>query len=120
MATFKLKRYQHNTLDALETYFRRARVAGHVTAWNEAMARVGQKFAYDSSTMGNVPAVCVRIPTGGGKTTMAAHAVARVGRAFADTDAPVVLWLVPSDATPATPAWPSTLVTASACARWTS
>ena len=98
MATFKLKRYQHNTLDALETYFRRARVAGHVTAWNEAMARVGQKFAYDSSTMGNVPAVCVRIPTGGGKTTMAAHAVARVGRAFADTDAPVVLWLVPSDA----------------------
>jgi type III restriction enzyme len=98
MATFKLKRYQQNTLDALETFFRRARVAGHVTAWNEAMARVGQKFAYDATTMGDVPAVCVRIPTGGGKTTMAAHAVARVGRAYADTDAPVVLWLVPSDA----------------------
>lgn len=98
MTTFSLKRYQQNTLDALETFFRRARAADHLTAWNEAMARLGQKIAYDAATMGGVPAVCVRIPTGGGKTTMAAHAVARVGRAFADTDAPVVLWLVPSDA----------------------
>lgn len=98
MTTYSLKRYQQNTLDALETFFRRARAADHLTAWNEAMARLGQKIAYDAATMGDVPAVCVRIPTGGGKTTMAAHAVARVGRAFADTDAPVVLWLVPSDA----------------------
>jgi type III restriction enzyme len=29
---------------------------------------------------------------------MAAHAVARVGKVLADTDAPVALWLVPSDA----------------------
>lgn len=98
MTTFLLKRYQQKTLEALEVFFRRARVAGHVTAWDEAMAGVGQKIAYDSATMGDVPAVCVRIPTGGGKTTMAAHAVARVGRAYADTDSPVVLWLVPSDA----------------------
>ncbi|MEX8519051.1 MAG: DEAD/DEAH box helicase [Leptothrix sp. (in: b-proteobacteria)] len=98
MATFSLKRYQHNTLDALETFFRRARVVGHITAWGEAMARAGQTTPYDATTLGAVPAVCVRIPTGGGKTTMAAHAVARVGRAFTDTDAPVVLWLVPSDA----------------------
>lgn len=98
MTTFSLKRYQKNTLDALESFFRQARVAGHVTAWDEAMARMGQKTPYDAVTMGDVPAVCVRIPTGGGKTTMAAHAVAIVGRSYTDTDAPVVLWLVPSDA----------------------
>lgn len=98
MTTFSLKRYQQNTLAALESFFRQARVAGHVAAWDEAMASMGQKTPYDALTMGDVPAVCVRIPTGGGKTTMAAHAVAIVGRAYTDTDAPVVLWLVPSDA----------------------
>lgn len=48
--------------------------------------------------MGEIPAVCVRIPTGGGKTFLAAHAVAQVGKALLDTDAPIALWLVPSDA----------------------
>ena len=101
MTTFSLKRYQQSTLDALETFFRRARVAGHVKAWDESPAArdtQNRPIPYDSATMGAVPAVCVRIPTGGGKTTMAAHAIARVGQAYADTDAPVALWLVPSDA----------------------
>lgn len=101
MTTFSLKGYQRKTLEALETFFRRARVVGHLAAWNEApAARDSQNrpIPYDTATMGDVPAVCVRIPTGGGKTTMAAHAVARIGRAYANTDAPVVLWLVPSDA----------------------
>ena len=98
MALYKLKRYQSDALDALETFFRRARVAGRDAAWREAMARLNLTTPYDASTLGDVPAVCVRIPTGGGKTTLAAHAVARVGLAFADTDAPVALWLVPSDA----------------------
>jgi type III restriction enzyme len=48
--------------------------------------------------LGEVPAVCVRIPTGGGKTFLAAHAVAHIGQALKDTAAPVALWLVPSDA----------------------
>jgi len=38
---------------------------------------------YDANALGEVPAVCVRIPTGGGKTFLAAHAVARVARATA-------------------------------------
>jgi type III restriction enzyme len=42
--------------------------------------------------------VCVRIPTGGGKTFLAAHAVAQTGKTLRDTSAPVALWLVPSDA----------------------
>ena len=104
MTTFSLKRYQQNTLDALETFFRHARNqgdAGHLAAWAASPAARdahGRQIPYDAATMGDVPAVCVRIPTGGGKTTLAAHAVARVGQAYADTDAPVVLWLVPSDA----------------------
>ena len=99
MTTFSLKGYQRKTLEALETFFRRARVVGHLAAWNEAPAArdtQNRPIPYDTATMADVPAVCVRIPTGGGKTTMAAHAVARIGRAYANTDAPVVLWLVAS------------------------
>ncbi len=98
MPTYSLKRYQAQTLEAIESFFRRAQAGEHLAAWAEAMAAQGRSTAYDASTLGDVPAVCVRIPTGGGKTTMAAHAVARVGRAFSGTDAPVVLWLTPSDA----------------------
>ncbi|HRO53026.1 MAG TPA: DEAD/DEAH box helicase family protein, partial [Alicycliphilus sp.] len=38
------------------------------------------------------------IPTGGGKTVLAAHAVPLLAREWAAVDAPVAVWLVPSDA----------------------
>ena len=100
---FKLKVYQENALDALDDFFRKVRLVGLETAWQVCAPlteKQGQsrKTPYDSAAMGEVPAVCVRIPTGGGKTFMAAHAVARVGKSYCDTDTPVALWLVPSDA----------------------
>ncbi|MCZ2089178.1 MAG: DEAD/DEAH box helicase family protein, partial [Burkholderiales bacterium] len=45
-----------------------------------------------------MPCVCLRIPTGGGKTLLAAHAVPLLARHWRASDAPVVVWLVPSDA----------------------
>ena len=99
MATFRLKDYQTRALDALDAFFRRTHTVGREAAWAEAMAQQGlSPTAYDPRTMGDTPAVCVRLPTGGGKTTLAAHAVARVGRACTGTEAPVALWLVPSSA----------------------
>lgn len=99
MATFRLKDYQTRALNALDAFFRRTHTVGREAAWAEAMAKQGLRdVAYDARTMGDTPAVCVRLPTGGGKTTLAAHAVARVGRACTGTDAPVALWLVPSSA----------------------
>lgn len=96
---FELKSYQAKALDTLDDFFRRLRVAGRDEAWRQALEAQGQKArAYDASALGDVPAVCVRIPTGGGKTFLAAHAVARIGKTLLDTDAPVALWLVPSDA----------------------
>lgn len=43
-----------------------------------------------------LPYVCLRIPTGGGKTILAAHSVGVAADSFLRTDAPTVLWLVPS------------------------
>ena len=44
-----------------------------------------------------VPNVCLRLPTGGGKTLLAAHTVAVAGRHFLERDYPVVLWMVPTN-----------------------
>lgn len=88
---FPLKSYQVAALEALESFFQRVKSVGLAAAWAE-------EAAYDPMALGEVPAVCVRIPTGGGKTLLAAHAVGRIGKPLGDTDAPVTLWLVPSDA----------------------
>ncbi|MBU4273813.1 MAG: DEAD/DEAH box helicase family protein [Proteobacteria bacterium] len=100
---FKLKDYQEKALVALDGFFRQVRMAGLAEAWRSCAPvkeRLGQtrQAPYSDEALGEVPAVCVRIPTGGGKTFLAAHAVARIGKSFCNTDAPLALWLVPSDA----------------------
>ena len=45
-----------------------------------------------------IPYVCIRIPTGGGKTIVAAHAVGVAAKEYLQADNPMVLWLVPSTA----------------------
>jgi type III restriction enzyme len=100
---FALKDYQDKGLAALDGFFYKLRTIGLDAAWR-ACAPLQEKNGhrwqanYDPAALGEVPAVCVRIPTGGGKTFLAAHAVAHAGKTLRDTAAPVALWLVPSDA----------------------
>ena len=49
------------------------------------------------SALPDVPYVCLRLPTGGGKTMLAAHAVAVARDAWIEKDWPVALWLVPTN-----------------------
>ena len=44
-----------------------------------------------------MPYVCLRLPTGGGKTILGAYAVAVARDAWIEKDCPTVLWLVPSN-----------------------
>ena len=46
----------------------------------------------------DVPVVCLRIPTGGGKTLIGGHAIARVKRALLPAGHSLTVWLVPTDA----------------------
>jgi type III restriction enzyme len=46
----------------------------------------------------DLPYVCLRLPTGGGKTLVAAHSVEIAAREYLQTDSPLVVWLVPSNA----------------------
>ena len=45
-----------------------------------------------------MPYFCLRVPTGGGKTLLGAHAVSLVNQHLLQTEHSVVLWLVPSNA----------------------
>ena len=93
MTSLTLKRYQDTALADLDKYLRAARLTGPRSAFE---AQTG--YGYNPEPFGDTPCVCLRIPTGGGKTLMAAHAVGRMAREWpGDTAHPLALWLVPSD-----------------------
>ena len=93
MPTFNLKRYQEQALLALDSYLRAATRSGARAAFE---AETG--YGYNPEPFGEVPCVCLRIPTGGGKTLLGAHAVGRMARGWPSfAPQPLCLWLVPSD-----------------------
>jgi type III restriction enzyme len=103
-----LKDYQTRALDALETFLvaargaddaagmQRAFDAGRCNALGDhAPAAPYRPFSADAPEL---PIACLRIPTGGGKTLMAAHAIERAARAYVGNPAaPFALWLVPTN-----------------------
>jgi type III restriction enzyme len=100
MSSFSPKSYQSQVLDSVEAYFRAchelpspsiAYTATTERLWGQGLAYHGlQGFAPD------MPYFCLRIPTGGGKTWLAAKSVARVNTHLLRTEHSVILWLVPS------------------------
>ncbi len=100
----KLKLYQAETLAILRRFLEEARVAGAEAAYGEITREAEQaerlgryQDAYQPRAgLPGVPYVCLRLPTGGGKTILAAHAVAVARDAWIERDWPMVLWLVPT------------------------
>jgi len=101
----ELKDYQRETIETLDRFFRDARVSGPKAAYEtiirepEHKARLG-RYAVDYRALEAVPQapyVCLRLPTGGGKTLLAAHSVAVARDAWIEKDYPLVLWLVPTN-----------------------
>lgn len=93
MADLTLKIYQTAALSALSTYLHDATTVGAASAFQQFSGR-----PYQAAAFGEIPCVCLRIPTGGGKTLLASHAIVRMAREWQSNDAPVAVWLVPSDA----------------------
>jgi type III restriction enzyme len=91
----QLKHYQQNTLDDFKSYLKSCVQQGAKHAFITA-ANVPYRSAPNISE--DTPYVCMRIPTGGGKTIMAAHAVGIAAQEYLKASNPMVLWLVPSDA----------------------
>ena len=101
----ELKRYQTDTLRILRRFFEDARVGGPKNAYEsvtrepEQASRLGGYGGAYRPLAGlpEVPYVCLRLPTGGGKTILAAHAVAVARDAWIEKDWPMALWLVPTN-----------------------
>lgn len=93
MPAFQLKGYQQQALAALEAFLHSASLLGARAAFEKETG-----YGYNAEPFGDTPCVCLRIPTGGGKTLLGAHAVGRLQRDWPSVaDHPLTLWLVPSD-----------------------
>jgi type III restriction enzyme len=102
------KGYQDKVIESLARYLRRCReVNDPARAFVDITAELwsaphpynqihelknGEKMPLD------MPFVCLRVPTGGGKTVIGARTVKIFRDELLDTEHPLTLWLVPSDA----------------------
>jgi type III restriction enzyme len=96
--TFQRKEYQETALGILEEYLKTARVHGAKPAFERVTTEVGQASTYKSlPPLPEAPYICLRIPTGGGKTYMAARSASIAANAFLEDEYPIILWLVPTN-----------------------
>ncbi|KCZ92205.1 DEAD/DEAH box helicase [Hyphomonas johnsonii] len=92
---FELRSYQSDALNAFGDYLRKVPNLGARTAF---MAQANLLYTPAPFLNEEAPYVCIRIPTGGGKTIVAAHAVGVAAAAYLQAENPMVLWLAPSKA----------------------
>lgn len=100
MVLTHLKDYQENLLTAYGSFLARCReLKNPAAAFGEStQAHFGHALPYTPLPGADeVPYVCLRVPTGGGKTRLAGQAIKRVNDEFLATEHSLVLWLVPSD-----------------------
>lgn len=90
---FALKAYQQETLATLRRFLEKTVELGDA---DTAFIAITKRPYMPPPSLPGLPYVCLRVPTGGGKTVLAAHTVAIAADSFLRTDAPTVLWLVPS------------------------
>jgi len=95
-----LKEYQQRALDSLRSYFSAcSKMRDPDTAFYSVTKEIfGQGLRYcPIKELPGLPYVCIRIPTGGGKTLVAAHSVGVATKEFLQVDRSIVLWLTPSN-----------------------
>ncbi len=96
--TFQRKEYQESALGILKDYLESARVHGAA----EGFARITRDLELSRPykplpPLPETPYLCIRIPTGGGKTYMAARSASIASNIYLEDEYPVILWLVPTN-----------------------
>src|SRR5690349_22852510 len=90
-----LKEYQWIALDRFAAFLRDTIALGASPAFYKA---TNLPYRNAPAVAEDTPYICLRVPTGGGKTLMAAHAIGVAAREYLQATSPMVLWLVPSTA----------------------
>lgn len=96
----KLKLYQDNVLQTLDKYIKKTLELGDCKEAFEQITKLnsGIEAPYiEIEGLEHIPYVCMRVPTGGGKTLLAASSVGSISRSYLMREKSVILWLVPSD-----------------------
>jgi type III restriction enzyme len=100
MSGFAPKIYQQQVLDSVEAYFKACHELPSpsiaFTATTERLWGRGNAYNPLSGFPADMPYFCLRVPTGGGKTWLAAKSVQLVNTHLLRTEHSVILWLVPS------------------------
>lgn len=98
----KLKNYQNNTLDVIKAYFAELDTNTPEEAYRtitessiDIMSRLGSQRGYAKAAL-DTPTVAIKVPTGGGKTIIAAHAVKLIAESQG-REYPLVIWFAPND-----------------------
>ena len=92
--TITLHDYQNAALDSLRDYFCKVRKSDDA---DMAFYGVAKRTYYPAPEMAAVPYVCIKVPTGGGKTLIAANALG-VTREYTQAESATFLWLAPTGA----------------------
>lgn len=96
---FTLKSYQVQTIDAVRRFMAECNDGRAPSEVFADFARgLGATKAKYHDPFDGIPCVCVKVPTGGGKTVIAAASIEAIDTAYTQTGHPFVLWLTPSDA----------------------
>lgn len=100
MSGFAPKAYQQQVLDSIAGYFRDCHTLPTpsiaFTATTERLWGQGQSYNPLPGFPQDMPWFCLRVPTGGGKTWLAAKSVALVNAQLLRSEHSLILWLVPS------------------------
>lgn len=101
----ELKTYQKNVLGDLSRFLtlmteKNSAAKAYQTLWEEKGVIVGFNglAPYHYNLSHGVPDVCFKVPTGGGKTFIAANSIKTIYDAMPTVTTKAVVWLVPSDA----------------------
>jgi type III restriction enzyme len=101
VSSFSPKGYQTQVLESVEAYFRETWRTGNADKafYNATFDLWGKGTSYRAIDGFDpaMPYFCLRVPTGGGKTWLAAKSVALVNTHLLRSEFSVILWLVPSN-----------------------
>ncbi len=97
----ELKPYQARALDRLRAFLERARLSSPAEAYRAVTADdpAASRFVTPYTPLAGLPDApycCIRLPTGGGKTILAAHAIKAAAGGPIERERPFVLWLAPT------------------------
>ncbi len=99
----ELKNYQKNVISDLSLYLDLVNKENdYISAYSSFWASKGIHVGFGgvpsyNDTLTNVPHICFKVPTGGGKTFIGCASIKAIFNKMPETKKKVVVWLVPSD-----------------------